>query len=295
MSFQFLKASNISESLQETSRQYLVGDLERPQYLNNIFDEDVEVGISSYNTAVHEDAHSHKHAKEYQYVLKGMTEYLDLDTKEIYRFSVGDFYVIRPGTRYVQKVKKDTRILFFKVPGGNDKVAENPGDAIYDWAAKPLRVERVDTVDKDVIANSMVPATAAAIVRGSKEILLIKRRDSKNWAMPGGTMELDESLMACVKREVKEEVGLDIEVNDIIGTYSDPSTKIAYSDGEVRREFSIVFYATANEGNIKIDDESTDWKWVPLSEVSGLKMANSQRSRIRDVVDYISSGARCIR
>lgn len=40
--------------------------------------------------------------------------------------------------------------------------------------------------------------------------------------MPGGTLEMDESLPDCAVREVREECGLEVEISDIVGTYSDP-------------------------------------------------------------------------
>jgi ADP-ribose pyrophosphatase YjhB (NUDIX family) len=83
--------------------------------------------------------------------------------------------------------------------------------------------------------NSLVVATSAVIVDDSGRILLQRRTDSGNWAMPGGAMAINESLTDSVVREVKEETGLDVEVTGIVGTYTDPKHIIAYSDGEVRR------------------------------------------------------------
>ena len=66
-------------------------------------------------------------------------------------------------------------------------------------------------------ANSMRPAAAVAIIDDDK-ILMLKRMDNGKWTMPGGTMELDESLIDCAIREVKEETGLDVQVKEVIGT-----------------------------------------------------------------------------
>ena len=101
------------------------------------------------------------------------------------------------------------------------------------------------------------PPRRAAILDGENRLLLIERRDSGNWAMPGGTMEMDESLEECVIREIREETRIDATIEGVIGTYSDPENRIAYSDGEVRREFSIVFFGRPNKTAITLDDEST--------------------------------------
>ena len=61
---------------------------------------------------------------------------------------------------------------------------------------------------------------------------------------------------------------------------------IAYSDGEVRQEFTFVYAAEIESGELKIDDESKEAAWVPLSSVVDLQLAQSQRRRLKDVLEY---------
>jgi len=89
------------------------------------------------------------------------------------------------------------------------------------------------------VPNSLVVATSAVVTDDAGRILLQRRTDSGNWALPGGGMEMNESLADSVVREVKEETGLDVEVTGLVGTYTDPRHIIAYTDGEVRRQFNI--------------------------------------------------------
>ena len=142
-------------------------------------------------------------------------------------------------------------------------------------------------------ANSIHPAAAVALISDNK-LLMLKRRDSGNWTMPGGTMEFGESLKDCAVREVLEETGLNIEIRDIIGIYTDPKIVVEYSDGEVRQEFSTLYYGTVKNGKEHIDDESTEYKWVDLAELPNLPMADSQRIRVNDVICFINEGVRRI-
>ncbi len=242
MPFRSINAASIEASLGDETRQYLAGELKLPQLLAHIHDADIEVGISHYAASAFEPAHRHARAKEYQYVLRGMTEYQDVDTGEVHRFTAGDFYAIYPGTSYVQRIKRDTRILFIKYPAGNDKEPVPVEAAVDAWAREPLRVARIDFNGQQnaPAPNALKPAVAVAVFDGANRLLLVKRRDSGYWAMPGGTMELSDSLESCATREVLEETGVDIAIAGMIGTYTDPATIIAYSDGEVRREFSIL-------------------------------------------------------
>lgn len=122
----FIKISQdeIEHALQTTSRQYFVGDLKLPQIIQHIHDPDIEIGISSYESAdTEESAHWHPIQKEFQYVLSGRTVYTNVVTGEKYEYKAGDFYAIYPEICYKQVSEQGTRILFIKIPSINDKVS----------------------------------------------------------------------------------------------------------------------------------------------------------------------------
>ena len=99
-------------------------------------------------------------------------------------------------------------------------------------------------------------------------------------------MEFGESLGACAVREVREETGFEIELDGLIGTYTDPNVLIAYSDGEVRQEFTLVYAAKIKGGELTIDHESKEALWVSIEDALNLPLADSQRRRIQDVASY---------
>jgi ADP-ribose pyrophosphatase YjhB (NUDIX family) len=134
--------------------------------------------------------------------------------------------------------------------------------------------------------NSLRPATAVALFNSGGELLLLHRKDNNKWTMPGGTLDFGESLTDCAIREVREETGLQIRITGLIGTYTDPHILIAYSDGEVRQEFTFVYAAETESGELKIDDESKEASWVPLISAVELPLAESQRRRLKDVIEY---------
>lgn len=286
-----IAGQDIENVLAGVSRQYLAGNLKRPQELDFIKDVHVEVGITDYSEYATEPVHFHTEAVEYQYMLSGWTMYMDVDTGDVYEFKTGDFYCIEKNTTYAQKSKKGTRILFIKVPSINDKNVVKTSEAVNAWYEKGLRTVRKDYSHEQNMpeANSVRPAAAVAIINDDR-ILMLKRVDNGKWTMPGGTLELNESLVDCAIREVREESGLDVKVLDVIGTYTDPDIRIEYSDGEVRREFTVVYYGEATNCNVIIDNESSTYEWIPLKEVSGFPMAESQKKRIADVILYVKNG-----
>lgn len=73
-------------------------------------------------------------------------------------------------------------------------------------------------------ANSLVPAASAVVVDDSGRVLLQRRRDNDMWALPGGVMDIGESLPDCAVRETREETGFHFAIVGIVGTYTNPIT-----------------------------------------------------------------------
>jgi 8-oxo-dGTP pyrophosphatase MutT (NUDIX family) len=127
--------------------------------------------------------------------------------------------------------------------------------------------------------NSLVPA-AAAYVEHEGRVLLIQRSDNGKWSMPGGTMELGESLTQCAVRETLEETGIQIRCTGVAGVFTDPRHRIEYSDGEVRQEFAVVYRATYLSGGPLTSSESPNVAWVAYEDVLSLELDRSQRVRL---------------
>jgi ADP-ribose pyrophosphatase YjhB (NUDIX family) len=151
----------------------------------------------------------------------------------------------------------------------------------------PKRIDYYDDANAPKI-NSMVPSVNVVIENDEGDILLIERSDNGNWALPGGGIDLGESMSQAGVRETKEETGVDCEVIDVIGIYTDPKHVILYtSNGEARQEFSILLRARATGGDLATSSESSQVHWVPRSKLAGLQMDRSMRRRIEH---YLTPG-----
>ena len=136
-------------------------------------------------------------------------------------------------------------------------------------------------------ANSLVPSVNSIVLNEQGEFLLICRTDNGNWSLPGGAMDLGESIRQAAIRETLEETGIESEITGISGIYTNPNHVLEYtSNGEVRQEFSIVFLAKAIGGEPTPSDESSQVHWVAPGAVDNYKMHSSMRMRL----DHFLSG-----
>ena len=146
----------------------------------------------------------------------------------------------------------------------------------------PQRIDYYDSPEAPR-ANSLVPAVNVVVVNHAGAILLIRRTDNGNWALPGGAIDLGESVAQAAVRETLEETGIECAITGIVGIYSDPRHVILYtSNGEARQEFSIVLTASPLAGQPTPSSESSEVRWVPASEVLEYTMDRSMRIRLSD-------------
>lgn len=133
--------------------------------------------------------------------------------------------------------------------------------------------------------NSVVPSTTAVIADDEGRIALVHRADNGLWALPGGGMDLGESIEDCAVREVKEETGLDVRVTGLVGVYTNPNHVMEYTDGEVRQQFSLCFTTELLGGTLVHDSESTGIAWTHPDGIQDLEMHPSMRLRINHYLE----------
>jgi 8-oxo-dGTP pyrophosphatase MutT (NUDIX family) len=142
---------------------------------------------------------------------------------------------------------------------------------------------RIDYLDDSSApkANSLVPSVNSIVVNDQGQILLIQRTDNGNWSLPGGAMDLGESIRQAAIRETLEETGIETEVTGISGIYTNPNHVLHYtSNDEVRQEFSIVLTARPVAGQPTPSSESSRVEWVTPEKLDDHPMHASMRKRL---------------
>ena len=126
---------------------------------------------------------------------------------------------------------------------------------------------------------------AGGCIRNDKgEILLQRRADSAKWGFPGGAIELGETPQMAVVREVKEETGLDVEVGELIGVYTECDMK--YPNGDEAQSICMAYELKVIGGELCCDkSETLELKYFPLDNIPELFCRQHQ-----ELLDDIRNG-----
>ena len=114
-------------------------------------------------------------------------------------------------------------------------------------------------------------AVSAAIVRDGRVLIVRRARPPSHglYTLPGGGVELGETLEQAVIREVREETALTVEPVELVGFRQ----AIARDDaGRIERHFVILpFAARWIAGEVSLNAELAEARWLVPSEIAGLK------------------------
>lgn len=117
--------------------------------------------------------------------------------------------------------------------------------------------------------NSLVPAASVVVVRDGK-VLMHRRSDTDRWSIPGGGMEPGEFIKDTAVREAREETGYEVEIERLVGVFSDPSHVVSYDDGEVRQQFSICFAGHVTGGSPQLSAKTREVGWHTLEDLEAM-------------------------
>lgn len=89
-------------------------------------------------------------------------------------------------------------------------------------------------------------------------ILLQRRTDNGMWGIPGGILEIGETVLETVKREVKEETNITLHDLSLFGIYSGKEGLTKYPNGDEVFSVQVIFYTTDYTGDAVMDHESLE-------------------------------------
>jgi len=133
-------------------------------------------------------------------------------------------------------------------------------------------------------ATQLRPSVAAVVTNTNGDILLQLRSDNGLWGLPGGSVEIGESVALAILREVREETGLSVEIERLVGVYSDPTSQVfRYADGNVVHYINTLFTCRIVGGNLQTCEETLDLRFFDPAHLPD-EMLRSHRIRIQDAL-----------
>ena len=117
-------------------------------------------------------------------------------------------------------------------------------------------------------------SVAGIITDDHGRALLIQRADNHRWEPPGGVLELGESIPDGLRREVREETGLDVEPVALTGVYKNMNRGIV----------ALVFRCKITGGGLTTTDEASAFQWTADTEIADL-MDEAYAVRVLDALN----------
>ncbi|WP_371679743.1 NUDIX hydrolase [Streptomyces sp. NBC_01276] len=131
-------------------------------------------------------------------------------------------------------------------------------------------------------ANTLIPASNLLVVDSSGAILLQRRRDTGQWALPGGAQDIGETAAQCAVRECLEETGIEAEITGFLGVYTNPRHIVAYTDGEIRQQYENTYIGRPVGGEPTINDEADGVRFIQPADLDRYNIHASMRQQIGD-------------
>ncbi len=130
--------------------------------------------------------------------------------------------------------------------------------SIPDTTTKNHREDKVNYIGdlRKTLGHSLIMTVGCGVLIEDEKgrLLLQKRSDTGQWCVPGGALEPYETYIEAAKREVFEEVGIEVSDLRLYGLYSGRDREIHYPNGDVVYSLSVIFITDTFKGEISDSD-----------------------------------------
>ena len=127
----------------------------------------------------------------------------------------------------------------------------------------------IEELRKKIGHQTIIQCAGSIIIENEKgEILLGRRTDNHMWGYAGGSVEIDERIEDCARRELYEEMGLVAEEMDLFMINSGPEVHYVYPNGDEVSNVEIIYLCKKYHGTLKRQEEEIEeLRFFALSEI----------------------------
>ena len=143
--------------------------------------------------------------------------------------------------------------------------------------AVPEHVRRLRSrVGHDLL---LLPSVSVLVLDGTRLLLVRHSGLGGTWGVVGGAVEVGESPAAAAVREAAEEIGVDVELVELVGVLGGPDFEVTYPNGDRAAYVTAVYTARISGGSPVADgDEVSEAVWFELAEVGGIELSRFARA-----------------
>jgi 8-oxo-dGTP pyrophosphatase MutT (NUDIX family) len=147
---------------------------------------------------------------------------------------------------------------------------------------EPTRIVHGDRAAKD--GEIRLGCSAILFSEGGTKVLLTRRRDNGQWCLPGGIIDPGETVAEACEREVREETGLQVRVQRLIGVYSDPDQLVIYPDGNKAHIIVLCFEVEWLSGEPALSAETLGVDYFNVAEAIRMDLFHGHAQHLNDAL-----------
>ncbi len=126
-------------------------------------------------------------------------------------------------------------------------------------------MDYIHELRKEIGSRKIILNCAGALIVRNEKILFQRRSDNGKWGLIGGLLEMNETYEEAALREIREETGLEVQLDSFLGIFHNHN--MVWSNGDTAHVISAMFTASIVSGEPRIDEESLELRFFGKEEI----------------------------